>query len=95
MESVASSHERGAHERGNIGIRARRLRRTNADRFIGQADRQGIAIGFAVRHHCANAHLATSPQDTNGDFSTISDENFSNDRHTQPSFITRFRATTP
>jgi hypothetical protein len=44
--------------------------------FIGQADVEGSAIGFAEDRDGADSKFAAGPQDADGDFSAISDQDF-------------------
>ncbi len=42
--------------------------RANTDRFVGQLDVFGVAIGFRMHHHGFNTQQATGALDAKGDF---------------------------
>ena len=55
MDRVHVGDFGGADDGGNIQITQRELRRPDADRFVGEADVQRVAVGFAVNrrpHEC-------------------------------------------
>jgi hypothetical protein len=59
---------------GDIQIALRQLRRPNADRLIGKADVQRIAVGLAVDRNRADAQLLARTDHAQCNFSAIGNQ---------------------
>ncbi len=50
--------------------------RSDADRFVGQLDVLGFAVGFGVNHNGFDAQFAAGALDTQSDFTAVGDQDF-------------------
>ena len=65
-----------AHNPIDFQIAFKAGRRTDADGFIGELDVERIDVCFLIDSESANAEFLTGANHPQGDFSTISNENF-------------------
>jgi hypothetical protein len=65
-----------ADDRRHAQVALRRLRRADADRFVGQLHVLGVLVGFGVDDDRLDAHFAAGALDTQRDFTTVGDEDF-------------------
>jgi len=54
----------------------RKLRRADADSFVGKADMEGIAVGLTVDGDGADPEFLAGANHAEGDFSAVGDEDF-------------------
>src|SRR6185436_18287702 len=59
---------------GDVKVAARALRRPDADRFVGKAHVQAIAVRFRVDRHGADAKFSRGADDTQRNLAAIRDE---------------------
>ena len=74
MDRVAAGDHRGADHRRLVQVALPRLGRTDADRLVGQAHGQRVAIGLAVGDHGRQAEVAAGAQDAHRDLTAVGDE---------------------
>ena len=60
----------------NVQVALRGGRRTNAHRFVGKSDVLGLAVRLRVHDDGLDTQLAARSLNTQGDFSTVGDEDF-------------------
>ena len=70
-------HFRGGNDGGNVEVGKRRLRRSDADAFVGETHVLGVYVGRRVHGHRFEAHFAASALNAQCDFAAVGDENFS------------------
>ncbi len=63
VDRVTTGDQRRRDDRGDVVVRLRRRRRSDADRFIRKAHRERIGIRFAVCDNGGNAEVAACAQD--------------------------------
>jgi hypothetical protein len=64
VDRVALGDQRGRDDVGNVEIRARYRPGPNAERFVGLADVQRVAIGFGKDRNGTNAQLLAGAIDS-------------------------------
>ena len=74
VDRVAAGDQRRRDDRRGRQVRPLRLRRADADRLVGQPDRQRLAVRLAVRDDGLDTERAAGPQDAEGDLPPIGDE---------------------
>ncbi len=74
MDRLHIGNLRRRNHRRHIQIAVRRARRPNADRLIGKAHMQRVAIGLAVHGNRANAQLPARVQHAQRDFASIGNQ---------------------
>src|SRR5580693_3851547 len=67
----------GADNLRDVEVAFAAARRPDADGFIGEADVQGIAVGFGVDCDGLDAQFPAGGKDAQGDFAAIGNQNFS------------------
>ena len=67
---------RRADDRRNVQVAPRALGRTDADRLIGEADVQTVAVRLRVDRHGPDAQLLAGTNDTERDLAAIGDQDF-------------------
>ena len=60
-----------ADHRRNIEITLTQLRRTNADGFVRETHREGVAIGLAINGNRSNAQFFAGADDAQGNLAAI------------------------
>jgi len=81
VDRLRARDERGRHDRGDVQIGRARRGRTDADRFIGEVDRQAVRVGLAVHGDRLDTELAAGADDAHGDLAAIRDEDLLEPRH--------------
>ncbi len=66
----------GADDGGNVEIAFVQARRPDADGFVGKADVQRVAVGFAVDGDGLDAEFLAGTDDAQGDFAAIRNQDF-------------------
>ena len=84
VDRVAAGHERGRDDRRGRQVRALRVRRADADRLVGEADRRAIAIGLAVGDDRLDAERAAGAQDPERDLAAVGDEDLAEHQASRP-----------
>src|SRR5437667_10414377 len=74
MDGVDISDFGRTDDSGDVQVALPKLRRADADGFVGKPDRQRIAVGLAVDRHRADSELFAGADDTKGNFASIGDE---------------------
>ena len=74
MDRLSIGHLRGTDDRGDVEVALGRSRRTNANRFICQANILGVRIGFGVNDHRLDVELTTSPLDAQRNLTAVRDQ---------------------
>src|SRR5574343_1494530 len=64
----------GGNQRRHIQVALGRGCRADAHRFVGQLHVVGFAVGFGMHYHGLDAHLAAGTLDTQGNFTTVGDQ---------------------
>src|SRR5450759_203865 len=82
MNGVGAGNERGANNVWDVEITFTACCRPDTDMFISLMYGERLAISFRVGDDAWDAHLATSADDSQGDFTTIGYQNFTKHRHT-------------
>ena len=76
MNGVAAGAARDVHDLVDAQITFARRARADGVGFVGQADVEGFAVGFAENGDGSNAEFAASAQDAHGDFAAIGNQDF-------------------
>src|SRR5204862_3407557 len=74
MDRVAAGDDRGADDRWRAQVRAARIGRADADRLVGELDRERFAIGLAVGDDGLDPERPARSQNAEGDLAAIGDE---------------------
>ncbi len=74
VDRLAARHERRADDRRRREVGPPRVRRSDADRLVGESDRQRVAVRLAVRDHGLDPELTAGPQDPEGDLAPVRDQ---------------------
>src|SRR5918999_1693848 len=74
MDRITAGDEGRAHHRRLVEVAAPRLRRTDADRLVGHAHPERVAIRLAVGHDRRHAEVTAGAQDADRDFAAVGDE---------------------
>ncbi len=75
MDGVDAGDRRRRQDRGDVQVALAGRGRSNADRFVGQADVHGVRVGGGMHRDGADAHLAAGAVDAQGDLAAVGDEN--------------------
>ena len=75
MDRVDVGDFGGADDGGNVQITLRKLRRADADGFIGKTHVQRVAVRFAVNGDRANAEFLARADDAQGNLAAIGYQN--------------------
>ncbi len=75
MDGVHVGDFGGADHVRNVQIAFRAARRADAHGLVGKAHVQGVAIGFGVDGHGANAQFLAGADDPQGDFTAVGNQN--------------------
>src|SRR5262249_37416162 len=75
VDGVGAGYDGGADQRRYVQVAGRRYRRTDAKGLIGKLDVQGVGVGLRVDGDGPNAQLPAGPDHSEGDFSSICNEN--------------------
>ena len=76
MDGVDVGNLGRTDHRGNVEVALGELGRTDADGLVGEADVEGVAVGFAVDCDRTDAEFLAGTNDAESDFSAIGDEDF-------------------
>jgi hypothetical protein len=76
MNRFGIRHLRGAQDVRDIPLALRTIRRSDANRFVGKPDMQGMQICFRVNRDGLDPHLFAGLNDTQSNFSTIGNQYF-------------------
>src|SRR5450432_2810275 len=76
MDGVHVGDFGGADHGRNIQITLRQRRRADADSFVGKADVERVAVGFAVNRHRADAQLFAGADHPQSNFAAVRNEYF-------------------
>jgi hypothetical protein len=71
MDRVRALRQRSAHQRDRVQVALLSRRVADADRAVGEADRQRIAVGLGICLHGFDAELAARANDAHGDLTPI------------------------
>ena len=74
VDRVAAGDERRRDDRRRRQVRAAGLGRADADRLVGQLDRERVAVRLAVGDDRLGAEGPACPQDPEGDLAAVGDE---------------------
>src|SRR5207249_1534295 len=74
MDGVDISDFGSTDDSGDVQVALPKLRRADADGFVGKPDRQRVAVGLAVDRHRADSELFAGADDTKGNLASIGDE---------------------
>src|SRR5262249_36611259 len=77
VDRVAAGDDRGADHGRRREVRAPGVGGPDADRLVGELDRQGLAIGLAVGDDRLDAEGPAGAEDAEGDLATVGDEDLS------------------
>jgi hypothetical protein len=66
----------GGDDRRHVQVAQCRGRRADADRFVGELDVLGVAVGLGIDGDRLDAHFAAGALDSEGDLATVRDEDF-------------------
>src|SRR5207245_5032792 len=77
MNRIDIEYLGGADYGGNIQVALGGRSRPDADRLVGKAHVQRVAINVAMDRDCADAHLFTRPDDAAGNLAAIGELNLS------------------
>ena len=76
VNRVRTGDPGGRHHRGHVEVRARRVRRTDAHRLVGEHDVEAVPVGIGMYRHRRNAELAAGGDDSYRDLSPIGYQDF-------------------
>src|SRR5581483_3121820 len=76
VNRVNVSEFRRADDRGDVQVTLRGRRRADADGLVGEADVQGVAVGFRMHRDGFDIELLAGPDDAAGDLAAIGDQDF-------------------
>ena len=74
MDGVGVDDLGGRDDVGHVEVGISRRRRADADRFVGQADMHGVAVGGRVDRHCLDAHFVTGAVNPERDLAAVGDQ---------------------
>ncbi len=92
MDGVGAGVNGGADDVGDVQVAVRGGAGTDADRVVGQADVQGVAVGGGVDGHRLDTQFLAGADDADGDFAAIGYENSL--KHDHPDYIANPPSTT-
>ena len=74
MDGIRAGDFAGRDDLVNVEIAVTRGRRTDADTFVSKAHMHGICVSRRMDGYSRDAQFAAGPQDAQGDFTTVGDE---------------------
>ncbi len=75
MQTVAAGGHGGGEQRRGIQVTVRCFGRADAHGLGGQLDMKGVGVGLRISSHRFNAQLPAGPQNPEGDFSPVGNQN--------------------
>ena len=75
VQTVAAGGYGGREQRRGIQVTVRCFGRTDAHGLGGQLDMKGVGVGLRISSHRFNAQLPAGPQNPEGDFSPVGNQN--------------------
>ena len=84
VDRVAAGDERRGDDRRGRQVRPARVGRADADRLVGELDRQAVAIGLAVGDDRLDAERPAGAQDAERDLAAVGDEDRCGTRQASP-----------
>src|SRR6516165_10394561 len=74
MDGVDAQQLGGADDAGNVQVTVSRRRRTDAERFVGQAHVQRAAVRLRIHGHSAQVQFAAGADDAHRDLTAVRDQ---------------------
>ena len=84
MDGVDVCNLGGGDDGGDVEVALGGARRADADGLVGKLDVQAVPVRLAVDGDGADAHLLARADDTQGDLTTVCDQNLM--KHVPPLF---------
>ena len=75
MHRVAAADQGGGDERGLVQVAAPRFGWSDADRLVGEAHGEGLAVSLRIGDDRRHAKVPARPQDAHRDLATVRDQN--------------------
>ncbi|MNT30148.1 hypothetical protein D3C72_1659270 [compost metagenome] len=75
MQRIAAGFHRQVHQLARVQVAGQRLV-ADAVGLVGTLDMQGMAVGFGIDGHRADAHLGASAHYAHGNLAAVGDQDF-------------------